>query len=181
LFGETLRMTLKARYARAMEWLYIACIAVSGTALVLIALAIPYGVLMRYGLDSAVSWPEPFAVILMVLFSFVGGAAVFRANAHIAVRALLDAAPGPLQRVMRWLIEAAMIAACLFMVVYGIGLAQTTWHQGLAEFPDFPVGLSYAPIPLGGLITLLFIVEKLWAGDPPKTSLMYRDAPPAAE
>ena len=174
-------MTLKARYARAMEMLYIACIAVSGIALVLITLAIPYGVFMRYGLNSAVSWPEPFAVILMVLFSFVGGAAVFRANAHIAVRALIDAAPPAVQRGMRWLIELVMIAACLFMIVYGISLVQTTWHQGLAEFPDFPVGLNYGPIPLGGALTLLFIVEKLWVGEPPKTSVMYSDEPIAVE
>jgi TRAP-type C4-dicarboxylate transport system permease small subunit len=174
-------MELKARYARAMERLYVACIAVSGVALVLITIAIPYGVFMRYVMNSAASWPEPFAVILMVLFSFVGGAAVFRANAHIAVKALIEAVPPRVRLIMQWLIEIAMIVACLFMVVYGIKLVQTTWHQGLAEFPWFPVGLNYAPIPIGGFLTLLFIVEKLWAGEPPKTSVMYQDEATAAE
>jgi TRAP-type C4-dicarboxylate transport system permease small subunit len=174
-------MDLKARYARAMERLYVACITVSGVALVLITIAIPYGVFMRYVMNSAASWPEPFAVILMVLFSFVGGAAVFRANAHIAVKALIDAVPPRVRWAMQWLIEAAMIVACLFMVVYGIKLVLTTWHQGLAEFPDFPVGLNYSPIPLGGFLTLLFIIEKLWVGEPPKTSVMYRDEATAAE
>jgi TRAP-type C4-dicarboxylate transport system permease small subunit len=164
-----------------MEYLYIACIAVSGVALVLITIAIPYGVFMRYVMNSAASWPEPFAVILMVMFSFVGGAAVFRANAHIAVRALLDAVPPKVRRVMQWLIELAMISACLFMIVYGVKLMQTTWHQGLAEFPDFPVGLNYSPIPLGGFLTLLFIIEKLWVGEPPKSSVMYRDEAAAVE
>jgi TRAP-type C4-dicarboxylate transport system permease small subunit len=174
-------MDLKARYARAMERLYVTCIAVSGVALVLITIAIPYGVFMRYVMNSAASWPEPFAVILMVLFSFVGGAAVFRANAHIAVKALIEAVPPRVRLVMQWLIEIAMIVACLFMIVYGIKLVQTTWHQGLAEFPDFPVGLNYSPIPLGGFLTLLFIIEKLWVGEPPKTSVMYRDEAAAAE
>lgn len=174
-------MDLKARYARAMERLYVACIMVSGVALVLITIAIPYGVFMRYVMNSAASWPEPFAVILMVLFSFVGGAAVFRANAHIAVKALIEAVPPRVRWAMQWLIEAAMIVACLFMVVYGIKLVLTTWHQGLAEFPDFPVGLNYSPIPLGGFLTLLFIIEKLWVGEPPKSSVMYRDEATAAE
>ena len=40
-------MNLKARYARAMESLYLACIIVSATSLVLITLVIPYGVFMR--------------------------------------------------------------------------------------------------------------------------------------
>jgi TRAP-type C4-dicarboxylate transport system permease small subunit len=174
-------MQLKARYARAMERLYVACIAISGIALVLITIAIPYGVFMRYVMNSAASWPEPFAVILMVLFSFVGGAAVFRANAHIAVKALIEAVPPRVRLIMQWLIEIAMIVACLFMVVYGIKLVQTTWHQGLAEFPGFPVGLNYSPIPLGGFLTLLFIIEKLWVGEPPKTSVMYQDEATAVE
>ena len=36
-------------------------------------------------------------------------------------------------------------------------------------------GCSSAPIPVAGLLTLLFIIERVWVGDPPKTSLMYSD------
>ena len=36
-------MTLKKAYAQAMEWLYMACIVLSGAALVVITLIIPYG------------------------------------------------------------------------------------------------------------------------------------------
>ena len=39
---KTSDMTLKQAYAQAMEWLYMACIALSGTALVVITLIIPY-------------------------------------------------------------------------------------------------------------------------------------------
>ncbi len=38
----------KQRYQQAMEVLYIACIVISGTALVAITLIIPLGVFMRY-------------------------------------------------------------------------------------------------------------------------------------
>ena len=74
-----------------MEWLYLACIVLSGTALVVITLIIPLGVFMRYVMNSPLSWPEPASVIMMVMFSFLGGAAVYRANVHIAVEALLNA------------------------------------------------------------------------------------------
>jgi hypothetical protein len=36
-------------------------------------------------------------------------------------------------------------------------------------------------VPLGGLLTLLFIVERLWIGEPPPTSVMYRDQATALE
>ena len=62
-------MTVKAWYSRAMESLYLACIVVSATALVLITLVIPYGVFMRYVMKSAASWPEPFSVLASQSFA----------------------------------------------------------------------------------------------------------------
>jgi hypothetical protein len=31
------------------------------------------------------------------------------------------------------------------------------------------------PIPIGGLLTLLFIIEKIWLGEPPQDDVMYSD------
>ena len=168
---------MKAAYAAALERLYLACIVVSATALVAITLVIPYGVFMRYVMGSASSWPEPFSVLAMVLFSFVGGAAAYRANVHIAVQMLTDAVPAPARRALLLLADLAMVATALFMMVYGMQLVRATWNQTIAEFPTLSVGLTYLPIPVGGLFTLLFIVERLWLGMPPPTSVMYRDQP----
>jgi TRAP-type C4-dicarboxylate transport system permease small subunit len=168
---------MKAAYAAAMERLYLACIVVSATALVAITLVIPYGVFMRYVMNSASSWPEPFSVLAMVLFSFVGGAAAYRANVHIAVQMLTDAVPAPARRALLLLADLAMVATVLFMMVYGTQLVRATWNQTIAEFPTLSVGITYLPIPVGGLFTLLFIVERLWLGMPPPTSVMYRDQP----
>ena len=62
-------MQTKRSYAQAMEWLYIGCVVLSGTALVAITLIIPLGVFMRYAMSSPLSWPEPAAVVMMVMFS----------------------------------------------------------------------------------------------------------------
>ena len=168
---------MKAAYAAAMERLYLACIVVSAAALVAITIVIPYGVFMRYVMNSASSWPEPFSVLAMVLFSFVGGAAAYRANVHIAVQMLTDAVPAPARRALLLLADVAMVATALFMMVYGTQLVRATWNQTIAEFPTLSVGITYLPIPVGGLFTLLFIVERLWLGMPPPTSVMYRDQP----
>ena len=47
------------------------------------------------------------------------------------------------------------------MVWYGVKLVQTTMYQSIAEFPWLSVGVSYLPVPIGGAITVLFIVERL--------------------
>jgi TRAP-type C4-dicarboxylate transport system permease small subunit len=171
----------RARYAAAMEALYVACIAVSGASLVVITLIIPYGVFMRYALNRPASWPEPAAVLLMIVFSFIGGAAVYRANVHIAVQALLDAVSPRARRVLLRLVDVAMTLTALFMLVYGVQLVRTTWHQVIAEFPLLSVGVTYLPLPIAGALTLLFILERVWVGTPPPTSVMFRDQAVAAE
>lgn len=168
---------MKAAYAAAMERLYLACIVVSAAALIAITLVIPYGVFMRYVMNSASSWPEPFSVLAMVVFSFIGGAAAYRAGAHICVQMLTDAVPEKVRFVMLKLADVAMIATAVFMLWWGAQLVKVTWNQTIAEFPTLSVGLTYSPIPIGGLITLLFIIERLWLGAPPPGSIMYRDQP----
>src|SRR6059036_3127800 len=161
---------MRSRYTQAMERLYLACVGISGVALVVITLIIPYGVFMRYAMNSAASWPEPLAVLVMVLFSFVGGAAVYRANLHMAVVALLEAVNEKTRKALLALVDMCMLATGAHLVV-------VTWHQVIAEFPGLSVGITYLPIPVGGLITVLVIVERLWCGEPPRTSIMYSDQP----
>jgi TRAP-type C4-dicarboxylate transport system permease small subunit len=158
-----------------MERLYLACIVLSGTALVAITLIIPFGVFMRYVMNDPQAWPEPAAVIMMVMFSFIGGAAVYRANAQIAVQALLLAVPPPAQRAMTWGVHAFMALIAAFMLGYGVHLCQLTWPNTVAEFPSLSVGIVYMPIPVAGALTLLFILEKVCLGEPPRSDVMYSD------
>jgi len=164
-----------------MERLYLACVVVSAAALVAITLIIPLGVFMRYALNSALSWPEPAAVIMMVIFSFVGGAAVYRANGHIAVQALLDAVGPAKRRAMLVMVDLLTAAIAMFMLFYGIQLCLVTRFQSIAEFPGLSVAVTYLPIPTAGLLLLLFLLERVWVGEPPKSSLMYSDQVSALE
>ena len=166
---------MRETYRRLMQRLYVACIALSGAAMVAITLMIPSGVFMRYVMNDPLQWPEPASVIMMVFFSFVGGAAVYRANAQIAVEALMRAV-GPRSRAsMQWGVHACMFVIAVFMLGYGVHLCVITWTNTIAEFPWLSVGIVYMPIPIGGLLTLLFIVEKIWIGEPPRSDVMYSD------
>ena len=166
---------MRETYRRAMQRLYLTCIVLSGLAMVAITLMIPSGVFMRYVMNNPLQWPEPASVIMMVLFSFVGGAAVYRANQQIAVEALMKAVGPRSQTAMQWGVHACMLLVAGFMLGYGVHLCQITWGNTIAEFPSLSVGVVYMPIPLGGLLTLLFIIEKIWLGEPPKTDFMYSD------
>jgi TRAP-type C4-dicarboxylate transport system permease small subunit len=168
---------MRAIYRAAMEWLYIACIATAGLAMLIMTIIIPYGVFMRYAMNSPASWPEPAGILLMVLFSFVGGGAAYRAKAHIAVSTLLNMLNGSNRARMERIADVGMGIIALFMIRWGVLLVEATWHNTIAEFPELSVGVTYLPIPAAGVITLLFVIERLWLGEPPATSFTFRDQP----
>src|SRR5438093_10533329 len=115
---------MKQSYQKLMEWLYLACIVLSGTALVVITLIIPLGVFMRYAMNNPLSWPEPASVVMMVMFSFIGGAAVYRANAQIAVEALIKAVYPQARAAMAWGVHFCMTVTVLIIVGYSLQLGQ---------------------------------------------------------
>jgi TRAP-type C4-dicarboxylate transport system permease small subunit len=163
---------MKPIFFRAMDALYSACVAIAGLALVVITIIIPYGVFTRYVLNSASSWPEPLAILLMIVLSFLSAVICYRDHLHISVGMLSNALVGPARVALGVFIEACMLTTNLFLLWYGIKLVQNTWYQSIAEFPIVSVGTSYLPVPIGGLITALFIVERLLKGNyfpPPPT------------
>jgi TRAP-type C4-dicarboxylate transport system permease small subunit len=162
---------MQARYVRLMDAINRACVFVAGVCLVVITVIIPYGVFCRYVLNSAASWPEPMAVLLMIVLSFLSAVVCYREYLHIGVGLLPGLLSGPAKAGLGWLIELCMLGTNVFMLWYGIRLVQATWHQSIAEFPLLSVGIAYLPIPVGGAITVLFVIERLWTqgffGEPP--------------
>src|SRR5262245_27954609 len=151
-----------AQYIRAMDVLHRICVLIASTCLVTITLIIPYGVFTRYVLNSAASWPEPIATLLMIVMSFFAAIVCYREYLHIGVGILPTVLKGNARLALGWIIEMCMLATNLFMLVYGIKLVEATWYQFIPELPIMSVGLSYAPIPIGGGVTLLFIIERIW-------------------
>lgn len=154
-----------AAYVRAMAVLQRFCMVISGTCLVIITVIIPWGVFTRYVLGYGSSWPEPMAVLLMVWFSFMSAAVCYREGLHIGVQIFANVLSGWRRTALGWLIEILMGATNLFLLIYGTKLVRATWFQGISDFQWVSVGVSYLPVPLGGAIVALFVIERLWTGN----------------
>jgi TRAP-type C4-dicarboxylate transport system permease small subunit len=163
---------------RGLDLLYLACIWIAGIAVFLMSLIIPVGVFARYVLGFGAQWPEPIAILLMVTFTFFGAAAAYRAGSHIAVAMLTDRLPAQLQWLARKVVHASMLVICLFMLFYGSKLCLETMGQTLAALPWMPVGLTYTPVPLGALLTLIFVLETLLLGPQHEREVVRFDHPP---
>src|SRR5436190_22511491 len=115
---------MKQHYSRAMDAIHNACLFVAGAFLVIIVLIIPYGVFTRYVLNSAASWPEPIAVLLMIVLSFLSAVVCYREHLHIGVGVLPSFLEEPAKSALGWLIEICMLATNVFMLVWGLKLVQ---------------------------------------------------------
>jgi TRAP-type C4-dicarboxylate transport system permease small subunit len=109
------------------------------------------------------------AILLSIVLTFFGAAVCYRSGTHMRVTVLRDRLPRLPQRLVDLVAEGLLLAVAGFMVVWGAQLCAATWHQVIAEFPLLRVGITYLPIPIGGVVTLLFIVERVLIGPPPQT------------
>jgi len=155
---------MKNSLLTALDAIYSSCIWIAGLSIVIMSLIIPIGVFARYVLGFGAQWPEPIAILLMVIFTFFGAAAAYRAGAHIAVAMLTDRLGVPQQKACRIAVNVLMLVVSLFAVVYGSKLCLETMGQTITALPWMPVGVTYLPVPLGGLLTLLFVLETMVFG-----------------
>jgi len=153
-------------YRKAMDALYLACVFIAGVALVVISAVIPWAVYTRYVINRAASWPEPTAVLLTIVLTFFGAAACYRLGLHMNVTLAVAKLPDNLRRIVNFIVELLLGAMALFMLVKGIGLCQATWSNTIADFPFLSVGVTYLPIPIGGAILFLFVIERITLGQP---------------
>ena len=122
---------MKAQYIRLMDKVHQACLFVAGACLVIITLIIPYGVFCRYVLNSAASWPEPLAVLLMIVLSFLSAVVCYREYLHIGVGVLPAFLNEPAKSYLGWFLEICMLATNLFM--FG-GASSWSRRRGTSPF-----------------------------------------------
>ena len=100
--------------------------------------------------------------------TFIGSANCYRQRIHMNMTVGTDLLPPLLRRASLFLSELLMGVIAIFMVVWGLRLVQTTWGNSVDEFPWLSVGITYLPIVVSGAMMLLFVVERLTIGPPPR-------------
>jgi TRAP-type C4-dicarboxylate transport system permease small subunit len=147
-----------------MDRLYRLCMWTAGLGILAMSLVIPWGVFARYVLGSGSQWPEPVAIMLMTVFTFFGAAVTYRAAGHIAVETFTQALPPRWRHATAVVVDLLMLAVSGFIAAWGSKLVLETMGQTPSDLPWLPVGVSYLPLPLGSLVTIAFILEKMAFG-----------------
>ena len=176
--GQKVKNTMET-VARALGLVATAALWVAGAALVLMTAVISAQVVFRYGLNSSLVWGEPLAVILMGWFIFLGAAVGIREGYHLSFDVLIHLLP---QRVRLWLFSVSDVAVAGFgagMIWYGSQLAGSAWN---IKLPSLGVtgAVDFAPIVGGGVLIVLFSLERLARRAAGLPTARFGDAPAEA-
>lgn len=128
----------------------------SGAAIFLATLVICYAVTLR-AFGHTTIWQTEFAVYLLILVTFIGGAYGLKHGSHVRVDLLLEALPEKAAAVLQ------LVGSLLSLVVLAVVLWKSTgmwwqatvqgWGSGTAWNP--PLTYPYAALPLGMLLMAL--------------------------
>ena len=116
-------------------------------------------VVLRYVLNSPVTWSEELASLLFAWITFVGAFVGFRSRSHIAIDTLVVFLPVRVRRAIGRMVDVTVLCVLGLFVWQGTRLCLTTW--GL-EFPAMEIsrGYLYLSLPLGAALMIVAIVEQ---------------------
>lgn len=164
------------RVARVLGLAATAALWVAGTALVAMTAVIAAQVVFRYVLNSSLIWSEPLAIILMGWFIFLGAAVGIREGYHLSFDILLYVLP---RRVKLWLFSISDLLVCGFgvgMVWFGSQLAGSAWDIKLPSL-GITGAVDFAPIVGGGVLIVIFSLERLARRAAGLPTVRFGDAP----
>lgn len=132
----------------------------SGTGLVLMTIIVGWQVFTRYVLNWSNAWTEPAALLLMSWFIFLGAAVGIRENYHLGFDVVLYVVPRRAKLVLRAISDVVVIGFAVGMIIYGVQLVVLGWNARMPSI-GIPDGVKYLPLVGGGILIVLFSVERL--------------------
>ena len=114
-------------------------------------------VVLRYVLNSPVTWSEELASLLFAWLTFVGAYVGFRTHSHIRIDTLTMFLPAGLRSGIRRAVEAGVLVVLSVFIWQGFSLVTTTWSL---EFPAMEIsrGYLYLSLPIGACLMLVAIL-----------------------
>jgi TRAP-type transport system small permease protein len=138
---------------------------VTGAALAVALVAMAAQVVSRYGLGASIVWAEELARYALIWSTMVGSAVAYRRGAHVAMTALLDAAPPLLGRLVCRLCHAIALAFAALVVWQGWFLAMRNFQRGqLSPALQIEIGWIYLAVPAGAALIALAALEAVARG-----------------
>ncbi|WP_312666972.1 TRAP transporter small permease [Tissierella praeacuta] len=117
------------------------------------------GVIFRF-IKKPLVWAEEYALISMVWLTFIGAGIVYEYNSHLAVDLLLVVLPKKSSKVIELITDIIVFPFFVALIIGGAIMVNIT-KNSITPALNISVAFQYLPALVGGLIMLMFNVEKI--------------------
>lgn len=120
---------------------------IASIAVVIVILAVTWGVLTRYITAQPAAWASEVATLAFAWVVFFGASACIKYHMHPTIDLLVNRFPRRLRLLVAGLNHALMLAFCGFMVWFGTRFAIDAWESPSAVL-RLPLTWLYGPVAL---------------------------------
>lgn len=159
------RPASRPAYSPFLDRVEGACLAGAGLSLVGIAALQAWQVFGRYVLNASPGWTEPVALILMGMTVMLGAAVAVRQESHFRFGMIAEGGSPARRAALTLLARGIAAASGLLMAIYGTRLMLDDWAVPMAG-AGLPSGLRFVGLAIGGLLILIFALERIAGGGP---------------
>jgi TRAP-type C4-dicarboxylate transport system permease small subunit len=119
-------------------------------ALVVVVLAVCWGVLTRYVTAQPAAWTGEIAGMGFAWLVFLGAAAGFKRRLHVSIDLLTQHLPRPLERALALLVQVGILAFAAYVCWLGVGFTVGTLDNP-SPVLRLPQSIIYLAVTLGFL------------------------------
>lgn len=137
---------------------------IAGLCLCALVLVLAWQVFGRYVLNDSPGWTEPVALTLMSIAALFGAAVAVRRETHFNFPTLVEKSPAPVRAALKTLARLIALSFGAALAFYGGLLMLDSWDIPMAGAP-LPEGVGYVGVCAGGVLIVVFALERLISGD----------------
>ena len=130
-----------------------------GTLVILVCIVFMQ-VFTRYVLKFTPLWSEETSVILLIWLGFVTMAIGVKKGMHLSISALVNLFPKPLQKIIFYFDELAVMIFGVILFIYGKDLAEQTMSSTLPA-TQLPEGVLYSILPISGFLIIIYTIMRI--------------------
>lgn len=117
------------------------------------------GVVFRFA-EKPLVWAEEYALISMVWLTFIGASIAYESSSHLVVDLILLLLPDKGSKLVELIVEILIMPFCIALIIGGIQMFETT-KNSITPALHISVAFQYLPALIGGILMLMFNVEKI--------------------
>ncbi len=117
-------------------------------------------VIARYVFNVSLAWVNEIGEVTLLWLTFLGGARALQLGAHLAITEVVEMVGPVARRLLHIIADLAAAAVLLAFLWWGTALSARMMGQTLSV-TYLPMGLAYAAMPVGAVLGLVFIAQRL--------------------